>query len=330
MSPLPPTSIVAAAFSPDGTILLTGSLDGYLIEWDGATGARRRVLLDPKGEEDERPEVACIEDGVEVEAPFQLGRLSECMRRYTIRGLCFSPDGRYFAVGAENGTVVLWNARSRGEIRSWPGGWIAADRLAISPDNLWLAVGSLEEYVVSFWAWRLKEDVWSGTAPIHYNDNHLAGISSLCFSPDSRILAVGGYYDPGLLLYDFSADLTTSSFSADAVTALDFPPDGRLLATGGEDGTVKLWDVETANCLFQVDAHPGSVTVALFSPDGAQLATAGQDGAVRVWDVAAQQPLAGYGTHQAVRALHFDTDGPGLRVAATNERNPCPMILRFP
>jgi WD40 repeat protein len=323
-------SIVTASFSPDGTTLLTGSLDGYLIEWDGVTGARRRVLLDPKGEQDERPEVVCIEDGVEVEAPFELRRLSECMRRCAIRSVCFSPDGGYFAVGAENGAVVLWNARSRGEIRSWPGGWISADALAISPDNRWLAVGSLEEYTISVWVWRLQDDVSFESMPPFFDDSHLVGVSSLCFSPDSRTLAAGGFVEPGLLFYDFTATLTLRPFCPDPASALDFSSDGRLLATGGEDGTVKLWDVETAKRLFEADAHHGVVTVVLFSPDGSRLATGSRNGAVKVWDVAAREALAEYVTPGVVRAIRFDDDGPGLRVAYSSTGPASPEILHFP
>jgi WD40 repeat protein len=71
--------IITASFAPDGTRLLTGSSEGYLKEWNTGTGDRT-TLLDPTGVEDVQPEVVCIEDGVRIEAPFQLARLSEQMR----------------------------------------------------------------------------------------------------------------------------------------------------------------------------------------------------------------------------------------------------------
>src|SRR5512136_988023 len=104
-------TITTASFSPDGKTLITGSLDGYVCEWDTKTGERRRVLLDPHGEQDERPRVVVVDaHGHEEAAPFQLRRLSESMRGSPIGCVRFSLDGRRFAVGAGNGHVTIWNA----------------------------------------------------------------------------------------------------------------------------------------------------------------------------------------------------------------------------
>src|SRR3990172_8331899 len=99
--------IITACFAPDRPRLLPGSSRGYLEEWASSTGERTRVLLDPEGLEDERPEVDCIEEGIEVEAPFQLVRLSERMRGSSITCVRFSPDGEYFLVGAAQRGVIF-------------------------------------------------------------------------------------------------------------------------------------------------------------------------------------------------------------------------------
>ncbi len=39
-----PSTVSAVAFSPDGRLIVSGSLDDTVRVWDAATGAQRRVL----------------------------------------------------------------------------------------------------------------------------------------------------------------------------------------------------------------------------------------------------------------------------------------------
>ena len=52
-----------------------------------------------------------------------------------------------------------------------------------------------------------------------------------------------------------------------------------MLASSGHDGTVRLWDVETAGLLHVLSLHFGPVSDASFSPDGRWVVTAGCCGA---------------------------------------------------
>ena len=67
-----------------------------------------------------------------------------------------------------------------------------------------------------------------------------------------------------------------------------FSPDGGFLATAVDDGSVRVWDVETGKELRLLPSHMLGGCVA-FSPDGNLLAAPGPKREVVVWDVATGQ-----------------------------------------
>jgi WD40 repeat protein len=289
------------------------------------------VLLDPQGREDVNPRVECVENGVEVEPPFQIARLSEQMRGSSILSLCFSPDGGRFAVGAANGVAVLWNAESRGEIWYWidHDGRHSVDAVAISPDNQWLAVGSEEDGIDSLRVFRFREEKAFDAAEAFRCDRHVCGVSSLCFSPDSRSLVAGGFMLSGYtgpFIYDLEAGKRIGSLLYDMTRSLDYSPDGRLIATGDDFGTLKLWDAAARTQLFEASAHATQIGVVVFSPDGRRLATGGRDGSVTVWDVEGRKPLVEHRCDDAVVALRFSEAGNDLSVATAAEDSPAPEV----
>jgi len=56
---------------------------------------------------------------------------------------------------------------------------------------------------------------------------------------------------------------------------------GKLLFSGSLDGTVRVWDLDTAACVFVAPAHEGGVMCMLLWEN--HLVTAGLDGRIRVW-----------------------------------------------
>src|SRR5690606_34948154 len=113
-----------------------------------------------------------------------------------------------------------------------------------------------------------------------FNAPARAGIC-IAFAPHGRLIACGVFSD--IYLWDISASgaprvgAILKGHTLD-VRRLAFSPDGRYLASCSIDDSVRLWHVETGECLYVFDEHIHSFWSMTFSPDGALLAGGGRSG----------------------------------------------------
>ena len=74
-----------------------------------------------------------------------------------------------------------------------------------------------------------------------------------------------------------------------SVNDVDIDVVGRRLATAGNDGTARIWDMDTGEQLYQLggDTTPRTpLNAVAFSPDGRSLVAVGSNRPAVVWDVA--------------------------------------------
>jgi len=124
-------------------------------------------------------------------------------------------------------------------------------------------------------------------------------VHAVAFSPDGRLIAVGGGpwrtetgravgTDLDVRLIDRVTGKEIRRFKGptSTVTSVAFSPDGkRLTATATGDQSAYVWDVDSGKLVPALRGHKGVVTTAVFSPDGKQLLTMSRDGTIRLWDV---------------------------------------------
>ena len=79
--------------------------------------------------------------------------------------------------------------------------------------------------------------------------------------------------------------LRTLSGHDDTIQSVSISGDSRYILSGGDDGTIKLWNTVTGECVRVFEGHRGSVSSVCFSPDDRYILSGGHDRMMRLWDV---------------------------------------------
>jgi WD40 repeat protein len=152
--------------------------------------------------------------------------------------ISISPDGNWIATGTwtepVDRRVRIWDARGGKLVKHLPSGDLEQN-VVFSPDGRWLATSSVYDY--RFWTvsdWALHHTIARAAS-------QAAG--KICFSPDSRIVAIS-HRSRGVRLIesDSGAELATLEDEGEQVP-LTFSPDGGLLVTQGQNDTLRVWDL---------------------------------------------------------------------------------------
>jgi eukaryotic-like serine/threonine-protein kinase len=99
------------------------------------------------------------------------------------------------------------------------------------------------------------------------------------------------------------------SDDAGTVWSVAFDPTGKSLAMAVEDGSVRIWDLQTESVTAKFKAHGGIVWASSFLHGGEWFATAGDDAKVKVWNPPQPKPIKVFEHPNAVRGMALAHDG---------------------
>jgi hypothetical protein len=230
-----------------GTTLVSGGYDGKLVWFD--TKANKKL------------------------------RETDAHQRW-VRKVVASPDGKTVASVADDMVCRLWDAASgamvkelRGHAEKTPHHFSSMlYALTFSADGQYLATGDKTGHVV-VWDVATGKEVAAVEAPVMYTwdpvqrRHSIGGVRALAFSPDGRLLAVGGTGKIGNIdhleangrveVFDWRSKKSVAEMVTDKskglVNKLQFAPDGSWLfgCGGAGDGFVAFFDVAAKKVLRQ-------------------------------------------------------------------------------
>lgn len=79
--------------------------------------------------------------------------------------------------------------------------------------------------------------------------------------------------------------------------------DGSKVITGSGDGTAKIWNADTGNCMHTLTGHNNSVTSVAWSPDDSKVITVSKDGTAKIWNAATGDCLHAFRGHNSCICL---------------------------
>ncbi len=299
------SQILAVAFSPDGKLLAASDISYEVHLWRVADGKK---LLTCKAQDGWAWSVA------------------------------FSPDNRLLASSA-NGTIHLWDVQTGDCVRTLKGYTSRVFSLAFDPTGTYLASGNEDPHVR---IWHVATGALTAVLADHTDEVH-----AVAFSPDGRLLASGSY-DRTIKLWDVAGlksqnsklktpfglssgrkqnsklhpslltphpSLLTLTGHSDWVWSVSFSPDGTTLASSSSDRTIRLWDVQTQQCVKTLVGHADAVRSLAFAAskgdglNGACLVSGSDDRTVRLWNDSGDCLRVLQGHTSWISAVAFSPDG---------------------
>lgn len=197
------------AFSPDGEYLAAGYADGIIRLWNLKSG--------------------------------------QCFKTFSghvggVNALVFSRNGKQIISGSEDNLIKIWDTKSGECVRTLAGHKYGITSLSI--DNRGNKLASATGYAdgeVKIW------NINTGKCLKTIKHSPGAGAKNVVFSPEGKLLAVGGYSHSIKVYSVATGDSILTIETNQRIESISFSPNGKCIASSLFNGEVKIWSIQDTN-----------------------------------------------------------------------------------
>lgn len=310
-----------AAFSPDGSRIVTGGAGGTMRVWDVATA---RAIAQPAGHRATILAVAFTPDGTRVVSAGNDGLASVwdaatgapiasvAAHGGGLHTIDVTPDGARLLTTSSDGVAQVWDVRSGVPVASFQGHLGLLRQGRFSPDGRRVVTASVDGTAR---IWEPREP--SLIASFHAGDAELGGSSAAGAVMLAGVLPHGAMLvvtEQAASVWNLERARAMRTVARDGLVGAR--ADGAVLAARDRAHRVVLADGTTGAVLRTLDGHTGVITHAAFGR-GDLVATASRDRTVRLWASSSPSPLLATLEHPAaVHWVELSPDGSQLVTAA--------------
>jgi len=296
--------VTCVAFHPIFNTLVSGGEDTTIKVWDPESGRFERTL---KGHQDAVQSLAFNTNGTILascssDMSIKLWDFNtfQCLKTiqghdHSVSAIQFLPSNDVIVSCSRDKTLKMWDVASGYCQRTLQGHDQWVRQLDVSPDGGLVASCSIDQTIKT---WNAK----TGECIRTYRD-HEHVVETVAFSSLKADEFLDQLFRVSTATSEDSEGKSESSSSSSELianlkknlAALNGPREekkqakrvgGRYLVSGSRDRTIKIWDVESGECLRTLDGHDNWVKKVFFHPSGRFIVSCSDDKSIRVWDIA--------------------------------------------
>lgn len=333
--------VVAAAFGPDGTHIVTSSRDHTARVWSVDDDGEKPIVL--RGHNDMVTAAAFSQDGTRIvtasrDQTARIWRADGTGQPIVLRGheaavtsAAFSPDDARIVTASDDHTARMWQSDHEGESVTFRGHEGVVHWVAWNSDGTQIVTASKDRTAR---VWKVDG---SGDALV-LRGHSKEVVSAVFSSKGQRIVTASHDNTARVWQADGIGNALVLRGHWSSVVSAEFSPDGKYIVTASLDNTASVWRADGVSPPIVLRDHEDSVNSARFSPSGSHIVTASADRTARVWEVNNwANPLVLRGHDGAVLKAEFSPDG--TRVVTASQDGTAriwvadgwsePIVLRF-